>query len=213
MNRTYRIVVGVDLSEMSQVVLETAFDTAARHDAPELHIVSVLEPPNRLLESAAIAQASELDELEIRLKAMAGENLDNYGVSEDRRASWAIALHSRLGRAAEQIVDVAWEVEADIIIVGRHSKPKRWLSRYGDVPRTVLELTRCPVLVVQPTDYGEYEALDEQRARQCPECVIARRESRGELWFCKQHQDYKLSRRVYMAHSSGSWPIGGGPLL
>src|SRR5215470_18351440 len=41
--RRYRIVVGIDLSEYADIVLEHALDQAARHDAPELHFLTVRE--------------------------------------------------------------------------------------------------------------------------------------------------------------------------
>src|SRR5690349_14478159 len=41
--RRYRIVVGVDLTEYSHIVIEHALDQAARHQSPELHFVHVQE--------------------------------------------------------------------------------------------------------------------------------------------------------------------------
>ena len=38
----YRIVVGLDLSEYAEVVLEHALDQAARHELSELHFVTVV---------------------------------------------------------------------------------------------------------------------------------------------------------------------------
>src|SRR5712671_1942946 len=45
--RRYRMVVGVDLTEYSEIVLEHALDQAARHSAPELHIIHVRERAQR----------------------------------------------------------------------------------------------------------------------------------------------------------------------
>jgi len=53
--RRYRIVVGVDLSEWSDIVIEHALDQAARHDSPELHFLSVREnvrPPAEVVKQA-----------------------------------------------------------------------------------------------------------------------------------------------------------------
>ena len=41
--RRYRIVVGIDLSEYSDIVIEHALDQAARHNVPELHFLTVRE--------------------------------------------------------------------------------------------------------------------------------------------------------------------------
>ena len=42
-SRNFRIIVGVDLSEYSDIVIEHALDQAARHDEPELHFLTVRE--------------------------------------------------------------------------------------------------------------------------------------------------------------------------
>jgi nucleotide-binding universal stress UspA family protein len=208
--RTFRIVVGVDLSDRSHIVLETAFDLAGRHTAPELHLIAVLEPPRQ---RKHVDLADELAELDHELRVLALDKLSDFHRAVDGPDSWDVLIHARAGKPADAIVDLAWEAQADLIIIGRHSGKEPRFSRLGSVPAQVLQLTRCPVQVVQPTDYGMAEDLDEQRARQCPACVAVRSDSQGERWFCEEHSGYRLSRRVIMAHHSGSWPIGGGPLL
>lgn len=210
--RTFRIVVGLDLTEMSHVVLETAFDIAARHEHCELHLISVFAPPRGRRKNDPFD--GELDRRQKEMEDLVVEKVDDFsGGSDGDKPSFNILIHTRVGKPADEIVDLAWECQAEQIIIGRHSGAEKRFARLGSVPAQILQLTRCPVLVVQPTDYGVSEDLDEQRARQCPACVETRSESQGERWFCVEHSDYKLSRRVYMAHHSATWPIGGGPLL
>jgi nucleotide-binding universal stress UspA family protein len=66
----------------------------------------------------------------------------------------AIRVHARAGRPAEEIMAVATEIQADRIIVGRHSREGTRPDILGSVPMRILQLARCDVLVVQPNDYA-----------------------------------------------------------
>jgi nucleotide-binding universal stress UspA family protein len=211
----YKIVVGVDFSEMSEVVLETALDLAARHEFPEIHVLSVLAAQRWPRKPDQVDQSSELAELERALRSLLGEKLADFGRSFETLEGWRVYVHTRVGSAADQIASLAWEAEAEIIVLGRHGESGWRRFLLGTVPEHVLRLARCPVLIVQPTDYGlaEPELELEQMAEQCAECVAARHDSDGGQWFCTRHSDYRLSRSTYMARSNPTLPIGGGPLL
>ena len=209
--RALRIVVGLDLSERSDVVLERALDLASRHQASELHVLTVIRPARG--QQGTEVPDEELDTAYGRAQELTDVKLNDFGYGADKSGDRQVFLHVRVGTPADEIADLAWEVEADQIVVGRHNGKEPRFSRVGTVTTQLLRLARCPVLVVQPTDYGVTENLDEQRSRQCPACVAIRQETQGGTWFCQEHRGYKLSRRVYMAHQSGTWPIGGGPLL
>ncbi len=161
--RRFRIVVGVDQSEYAEVILEHAFDQAARHDAPELHLVTVRE--RRLPSAEALTSA-----LWCRVCPVL-EAFNRWS------ANWHVQLHIRRGRPAEEIVALTFEVGADLVVMGRfglhHKRAARSLST------SVLARSAGPVLIV-----GMGEPWD---ARQCPLCVAVRRESEGTNWFCDRH--------------------------
>lgn len=215
--RRYKMVVAIDFSEMSEVVMETALDLAGRHDAPELHVLSVLAAPRglRKLQSADHGVgAAELEALDAALGAFVTSKLDDFDSARAERADWRVHVHARMGGAAEQIVYLAWEAEADLIILGRHGHVRWPRFLMGSVPERVLRMARCPVLTVQPTDYGLPERDPDEALPACAECVAVRRDSDGARWFCQAHSNYKLSRSMYMAHHhTTTLPIGGGPLL
>jgi nucleotide-binding universal stress UspA family protein len=54
----------------------------------------------------------------------------------------------RIGDAAEQIVDAAGEVEADVIVVGRRGPAESNGAAQGSVSAEVVRRARCDVLVV-----------------------------------------------------------------
>ncbi|MEO8701689.1 MAG: universal stress protein [Kofleriaceae bacterium] len=163
--RRYRMVVGVDLSEYSEIVLEHALDQAARHEAPELHLVTVRE---RKKESA-----DELNQALWERAYPALEAFNRFG------RDWRARLHVRLGKPEEQIAQLAAEVRADLIVIGTFG-----LHHGGslkNVPNTVIQNAVCPTLVV-----GMPDTID---AKQCPVCVALREATEGDQWFCDDHAD------------------------
>src|SRR5262249_26808424 len=127
----YRIVVGLDLSEYSEVVLEHAFDQCTRQIAPDLHIVTVVEDD------------SDLEEIKQRLAAIVLPALDGFECGD-----WHLRLHVRAGDAAEEIANLAAEIRAHLIVVGRFGLHGR---RLAAVPSRLLELAPCPTPLVRPT--------------------------------------------------------------
>ncbi len=163
MNR-YRIVVGLDLSEYAEVVLEHALDQAARHEQTELHFVTVV-PDARLM---AVTKK--------RLTELVRDGLDLLHDGID----WRARMHVRVGKPAEEIVALADDVDADLIVVGRFSQHRR---RVGSTAQRVLDLASSPTLTVNQlgkpvTDHA-----------QCPDCARVRASSDGEVWFCDRHRD------------------------
>jgi nucleotide-binding universal stress UspA family protein len=169
--RRYRIVVGIDLSEYADIVLQHALDQAARHDAPELHLLTVREkrkPSNEVVKQALWDRVySDL------------EAFNRHGTD------WRARLHVRRGKPAEQIGQLAAEIRADLIVIGQFGlHHPRTTDR--NLPNRVLQAAVCPTLVV-----GMPEELD---ATQCPSCVAVREYTEGDRWFCGDHAG--LERRV-----------------
>src|SRR5689334_23019742 len=98
----HRIVVALDLSEYSEIVLEHALDQASRHQSVDLHFLAVTD------------QVTKADDLKRRLGNLVLEGLDGFDSSE-----WRARLHVRVGRPGEEIAALAAELSAHLIVVGR----------------------------------------------------------------------------------------------
>jgi nucleotide-binding universal stress UspA family protein len=163
--RRYRIVVALDLSEYAEVVLEHALDQAARHDCPELHILTVREK-----------RKPTADEVKQALWEHVYPTLQEFN---RHGLDWHARLHVRKGKPADEIVQLATEVGADLVVMGQFGMHHKSRSSKRTVPKQVLESSVCPTLVV-----GLPQAYD---ARQCPVCVAVREQTEGEDWFCEEH--------------------------
>lgn len=184
--RRYRIVVALDGSQYSEIVLEHALDQAARHEAPDLHLVTIVE-----------AEA-DVDSTKRWLARIALEGLDAFS---DHREAWRTRLHVRVGKTVDEIANLAVEVDADLLVLGNygvHAQRKAIATR-------VIERVSCATLVCGLSGRAiEAEA-------QCPDCVAIRETSDGERWFCDAHTSDREGRLSMLVPRS--LPLShGGPL-
>lgn len=180
--RPFAIVVAVDGSELSETVLEHALAEARRRPAHELHVLRVLDVGHK--GHRDLDRSGDLDALHQELEREIEYAVTNLSGSPEEIAGWRIRSHVIAGVPDEEIAELAADVRADLIVVGRHGDRGRRHLSIGSVPERLLRQARCPVLVIQPPDYGE---PDEAMAESCSACAEARRETDGETWFCAEH--------------------------
>ena len=194
--KTYVIVVGVDYSPASDLALERAFELASAQPRAEVHVVNVV----RLYGAEVLVEGpAETSGLPTATLADATGLVTRY--VEQRRQAFGGALgsvnvraHLRLEAPAQEIAQIAADLEADLVVVGTHSK--RGIARLllGSVAEAVVRLAPCPVLVVRE------KALPEQLPRiepPCPQCLEARRASSGSEYWCAQHRERHGQRHTY----------------
>ena len=119
----FRIVVVLDRSELSDLVLEHALDHARRHEAPELHFVMIVEDPH-----------ASLPAIKERLTALV---LDDIDLFQRLHPDWSGHLHVRYGWADREVPAFARAVRADLVV----------LAASDDVG-AIASATPCPLLVL-----------------------------------------------------------------
>jgi nucleotide-binding universal stress UspA family protein len=194
--KPYVIVVGVDYSETGALALDKAFELAAAQENGEVHPVNIVRNYGEFVElegaypapyrlSMAEAQKRLQDYVEARVKQFN----EATGKSFKRCVS-----HIRLEFAAEEIAQLAADVDADLVIVGTHGR--RGLRRMflGSVAEAVVRLAQCPVLVARPKGEGGNVPKIEPP---CPKCVETRKKTNGEEMWCEQHRERHGQRHTY----------------
>lgn len=122
-----KILIGTDGSSASRTAIHRFIDSACGDDV-EVHVVTVI--PRVADDTLEDAQAS-LDE------AM----LDFASVGK------AISIHTRVGRPAEEILEVARELDVDQIVLGTHDTLGLDDMLPGGVTPSVLHDAECGVLI------------------------------------------------------------------
>ncbi|MET0791163.1 MAG: universal stress protein [Polyangiaceae bacterium] len=199
--KPYVIVVGIDYSPASDLALIRGLELAAARPSAEVHVVSVvrlygaqalIDVPN---EPSGFASVSLADATK-QLSNYVDQHWIAFRAQREAPSSVGISVHShlRLEAPAEELAQIAADLEADLVVVGTHGR--RGIARLvlGSVAEAVVRLAPCPVLVVRP------KALPEVGPRiepPCPACVAARRASGGAQYWCEQHRERHGQRHTY----------------
>jgi nucleotide-binding universal stress UspA family protein len=144
------IVVGTDGSDTAREAVSQAVELAGRLGAT-VHLVSAYEPVSglRLRDEPVDGVAADSEwavhqrsEVEATLEAAAGVA---------RRAGVQAVVYARQGDAADAILDVAEERDADLVIIGNKglTGAKRFLL--GSVPNKVSHYAPCSVMIIRTT--------------------------------------------------------------
>ncbi len=123
----------------------------ARH-AKQLHVLSVYEHEAPRLPSSSLPaeMAANLREQLIQeTDRLMAEKLDQY-VAPLVSQGVSVSKILRLGSPRHVIVEVASEIEADLLVIGSHSKRGLFDIALGDTARHVSAHAPCTVLMVAP---------------------------------------------------------------
>jgi nucleotide-binding universal stress UspA family protein len=185
--KPFVIVVGLDYSDHSDAALTRAFELSTLETAAEVHVVAVhprLEParpngPKSALLDLEIAAAQLQRYVASRWAAFSGAWKSHWQQPPRR-----VVSHIRCDQPANGIVQLASDLNADLVVVGTHGR--HGLTRFllGSVSQRVLRSATCPVLVMRPKLVLTEDPLIEAP---CARCREMRELSPTELW-CEEHR-------------------------
>ena len=138
-----RILVATDGSREAQLALTTAADLAKSTDS-ELHVVHVGEVP-LVYHPERHAYRAEYEEHEKeaqRILEAEVERTDGAGATEAQ-------AHPRMGRADEEIVELAQSIDAGLIVMGSRGHGRLRRALVGSVSESVVRHAHCPVTIVR----------------------------------------------------------------
>lgn len=137
-----QIVVGYDFSEYADVALDRAIEIASRGPNHVLHLLTVLDSSQDYLTA---------DEVRHQLLRRVKARLDLQAAGVDVE----LYVHTRIGAPVPEIVGLAEDVGADLIVVGSHGRSTIGRLFLGSVSEGVLHGARCEVLVARVKSYPE----------------------------------------------------------
>jgi nucleotide-binding universal stress UspA family protein len=182
-NHRFTIVAAYDFSDQAALALDRALATARWARQANLHVVAVLEDSRGFghLRPGQKVDYAEAEKAQEEVRAVV------RGKLPELPAGLELYIHARIGDPTGQILAVAAEASADVIVVGTHGRTglKRWLL--GSVAERVVRHAPCAVMVVRPTSH--YVPGDDAFAPEppCPKCVDRRAATGGQTWWCDLH--------------------------
>jgi nucleotide-binding universal stress UspA family protein len=198
-NKPYIIVVGADFSDASELAVQKAFELASQQADSEVHLVNVVQTYGPQVAYEMPLDASALSVLTIteartRFRRYVDDAYERYLKANPDRPVRRVLAHVRFDAIAEELAQLAADLEADLVVVGTHGR--RGLSRVllGSSAEATVRLAPCPVLVVRPKAVPEAPPVIEPP---CPRCVEERRATNGAEMWCEQHRERHGQRHTY----------------
>lgn len=140
------LLVPIDFSPGSRRALEVAIDLA-RPVAAKIHLVHAYHVVTVPAVPAVPTPGLEAQPIEIEARQRASDEIDAW-FRDVVESGVEAETHLREGPAVETITEVANEIGADHIVVGRRGRSALAEALLGSVSRDVLHRARCPVTVV-----------------------------------------------------------------
>ncbi|MEV0738812.1 universal stress protein [Streptomyces sp. NPDC050549] len=136
------VVLGVDLGEACDEVIEFAFEAAALRGAP-LRVLHAWDTSSTASPGPGDPGLGEEPRREEELRGLLAGVLQNW---RDKYPGVEVTPTVVRGRAGAHLVRAA--SDAGLLVVGRHLRDRRPGPHTGPVTRTVIHRARCPVAVV-----------------------------------------------------------------
>jgi len=202
-----QFLVGFDFSPLADLALGQAALLASQLPAADIHIVSAVETARDRISHARTEDFGfEVGE---RLRTKAASALRDVEAGSTVR----VFVHVTHGDPAGEILALAEDVQADLILVGTHGRQGLKRLLMGSVAETVVRNATCPVLVMRPRTYDASRQLAPEPP--CPDCLAVREASGGAEMWCTPHskpwvRPHRYSYRdgdLHPYHPDGIGPV------
>src|SRR5215211_1008140 len=138
-----RILVATDGSREAELAVTTAADLAKITDS-ELHVVHVGEI-SLVYHPERHGYHAEYEEHEKEAKQLLEAQVERIKGASAPEAQ----AHLRMGRADEEIVELAHSIDAGMIVMGSRGQWRLRMALVGSVSESVVRHAHCPVTVVR----------------------------------------------------------------
>jgi nucleotide-binding universal stress UspA family protein len=153
------VIVGYDFSHSAHAALQRAVSIASRAPSHVLHVICVIDP------RSPIPSIPSYDGVDYMYAARVQEVLAVHIQQElelaDTQHRVHFFVHARIGdKPATEILDLAREVGADLIIVGSHGLTGVERFLVGSTSERVVREAGCSVEIARPKKYADVELLN-----------------------------------------------------
>lgn len=173
------VLAATDFTPASDDAIRQAWLRATGAPEVELHLVHVTDEVHREGEEG---RRERLARLHHAATVQVRRQVEAQGLPA---LAHPLTVHVRVGEPAAAILQLAADLDADLLVVGSHGKSgvAHW---FGSVARKLLETAQLPMLIARP------KAIDEMRESAqltppCPDCVATRRATGGARFWCDLH--------------------------
>ena len=186
--KTYVILAAVSFDEPGELALREATRNTEQLASAELHALHVVSHHA----GGSPADASALHEQLTDAGAELRKRVESTVAARDLQ----VIGHVRGGAPVRSILQVAAEIDADMIVVGTHRRAGVRRFMLGSVAERVLREAHCAVLVAMSKNHPA--ALQSgQIDPPCPACMELRGEAGGRRQWCERHSRLRIRSHTY----------------
>lgn len=155
--KSSQVVVAYDFSPNARAVLDRAIALVTRAPFHVLHFITVLDPHDG---TAVVPHQGKIDiEYADRVRDLMMQELGRALAETPVASELHFFAHARIGKPADEILGLAAELGADLILIGTHGFTGLSRLVMGSVAERVVREAGCPVLVARPKLYPDVELL------------------------------------------------------
>ncbi|HUH00842.1 MAG TPA: universal stress protein [Kofleriaceae bacterium] len=144
----FNLLCAYDFTNHAALALDQSLALSTKVGGTSLHVLVVLDEPLRdagLIEAIDYLNAESLQQ---RLATVLEERARQLPGPPPR-----VVVYTRIGDPAAEILRLADEVHADLIVAGTHGRTGLQRLLLGSVAEAVTRRARCPVLISRPANY------------------------------------------------------------
>jgi nucleotide-binding universal stress UspA family protein len=179
---TFSIVVGLGFTDGDGLAFDQAVQIARRVPRSKLDLVHVFQ------EQPTAERARQLiDNLRLYVNEKAATTKGLEGL--------IVGIHLRHGEVANELVQLATDTQADLIVVCAHKNPymRSWVV--GSTAEQLVASAPCAVLIATPVpeSQGIHDPVIEPP---CPDCLAMRAQTSGS-WWCERHSHHAKAGHTF----------------
>lgn len=150
--RPVQVLVAYDFSVIADGTIDRAIGVALRAPQHLIHFLAVLDPKKGVgLHPDRKVDYRYAEEIQLLLKEAVERRLEELAPG----STIEFCVHTRIGQPAEEILDAAEMLGADLIFIGSHGRTGIRRLMLGSVSERVVREARCPVMVVRDKTYDD----------------------------------------------------------
>jgi nucleotide-binding universal stress UspA family protein len=182
-NERFIVLAALDGSAMTEGVVRASANFAQMRREGELHLVHVVEDMRPMCDDRGRRPDPHRSADEIA--QLARTELQSRAATARETFVGPLATHVTVGSAWKQILQLAMDIQADVVVVGANGRRGYKRLAIGSVADRIARSASCPVLVVREKDYHSGPPPEIEPA--CPACLQVQAENRGMRLWCESH--------------------------
>jgi nucleotide-binding universal stress UspA family protein len=179
------VLAAIDRGPLDAEVVRVSANFAQDIRGGELHLIHVIEdlPPP----VGFVPRPAGLGITAGEITASGRKCLEELATTARSSFTGPVVGHLVAGSASKQILQVASDLQADVVLVGTHGRKGIKRMLLGSVAEAVVRKASCPVIVVRVKDYHGF--LPPEIEPGCTDCLRVQNETHGAGLWCARHAE------------------------